>query len=177
MILDFHNHFYPPEFIAAVRKGPSNFTVTDDDAGNQSGSAYLFEVPEPSTLTLTFMGILGLLALSGIVINNAIVLIDRIDQEREDGRPLHEAIIEAGVRRFQPIIMTTCTTAMGLLPIIISRDVLFYDLAVVIAGGLLVGTLLTLVVVPCLYAICYGERPSLPKLWRPVNQTVEPTAG
>ncbi|MFT5510742.1 MAG: multidrug efflux pump subunit AcrB [Hyphomicrobiaceae bacterium] len=125
----------------------------------------------------SFMGILGLLALSGIVINNAIVLIDRIDQEREDGRALHEAIIEAGVRRFQPIIMTTCTTAMGLLPIIISRDVLFYDLAVVIAGGLLVGTLLTLVVVPCLYAICFGERPPLPKLRWPANQTSDPTTG
>lgn len=124
----------------------------------------------------SFMGILGFLALSGIVINNAIVLIDRIDQEREDGRPLHEAIIEAGVRRFQPIIMTTCTTAMGLLPIIISRDVLFYDLAVVIAGGLLVGTVLTLVVVPCLYAICYDERPSLTKFRRP-DPSPETTAG
>jgi len=104
----------------------------------------------------SFMGILGLLALAGIVINNAIVLIDRIDIERGLGRDLHGALIEAGVRRFQPIVMTTCTTAMGLLPIILSRDVLFYDLAVVIAGGLIVGTVLTLVVVPCLYAILYG---------------------
>ena len=105
----------------------------------------------------SFMGILGLLALAGIVINNAIVLIDRIDIEQAVGRRQHEALIEAGVRRFQPIIMTTCTTALGLLPIILSRDVLFYDLAVVIAGGLLVGTLLTLVVVPCLYATLFRE--------------------
>ena len=54
--------------------------------------------------------------------------------------------------------MTTCTTAMGLLPIIIARDVLFYDLAIVIAGGLLVGTVLTLVVVPSLYAVFFGAR-------------------
>ena len=105
----------------------------------------------------SFMGILGFLALSGIVINNAIVLIDRIAIEQSAGRPLREAIIEAGVRRLQPIIMTTCTTAMGLLPIILSRDVLFYDLAVVIAGGLIVGTVLTLVVVPCLYALFFRE--------------------
>ncbi len=111
----------------------------------------------------SFMGILGLLALAGIVINNAIVLIDRIDIEREAGRTLHDALIEAGVRRLQPILMTTCTTALGLMPIILSRDVLFYDLAVVIAGGLLVGTLLTLVVVPCLYAILFrDERVSAP---------------
>lgn len=108
----------------------------------------------------SFMGILGLLALAGIVINNAIVLIDRIDIEREAGRPMREALIEAGVRRFQPIVMTTCTTAMGLMPIIISHDVLFYDLAVVIAGGLIVGTVLTLVVVPCLYAIMFRDKPA-----------------
>lgn len=108
----------------------------------------------------SFMGILGLLALAGIVINNAIVLIDRIDIERAAGRNTHEALIEAGVRRLQPIIMTTCTTALGLMPIILSRDVLFYDLAVVIAGGLLVGTLLTLVVVPCLYAMFFPNEPA-----------------
>ncbi len=104
----------------------------------------------------SFMGILGFLALAGIVINNAIVLIDRIEIEIDAGRDDQSAIIEAGVRRLRPIIMTTCTTAMGLLPIILSRDVLFYDLAVVIAGGLIVGTLLTLVVVPCLYAVFFG---------------------
>ena len=104
----------------------------------------------------SFMGILGFLALSGIVINNAIVLLDRIEIEKAAARDDREAIVEAGVRRLQPIVMTTCTTAMGLLPIIISRDVLFYDLAVVVAGGLIVGTLLTLVVVPCLYAVLFG---------------------
>jgi multidrug efflux pump subunit AcrB len=109
----------------------------------------------------SFMGILGLLALAGIVINNAIVLIDRVDIERENGRDINSALLEAGVRRFQPIIMTTCTTAMGLLPIIVSRDVLFFDLAVVIAGGLIVGTMLTLVVVPCLYSLFYAADASV----------------
>ena len=105
----------------------------------------------------SFMGILGFLALAGIVINNAIVLIDRIAIEQAAGRALRDAIVEACVRRLRPIVMTTCTTALGLVPIMLSRDVLFYDLAVVISGGLIVGTLLTLIVVPCLYAIMFKE--------------------
>ena len=106
----------------------------------------------------SFMGILGFLALAGIIINNAIVLLDRIDIELAAGRTAFDAVIEAGVRRLRPIVMTTCTTALGLAPIIIARDVLFYDLAVVIAGGLVVGTVLTLVVAPALYAILFGVR-------------------
>ena len=103
----------------------------------------------------SFMGILGFLALAGIVINNAIVLLDRIDIELAAGREPFDAVVEAGVRRLRPIIMTTCTTALGLAPIILARDVLFYDLAVVIAGGLLVGTILTLIIAPCLYAVFF----------------------
>ena len=103
----------------------------------------------------SFMGILGFLALAGIVINNAIVLLDRIEIEMAAGREVFDAVVEAGVRRLRPILMTTCTTALGLAPIILSKDVLFYDLAVVIAGGLVVGTVLTLVVCPCLYAVFY----------------------
>ena len=106
----------------------------------------------------SFMGILGLLALAGIVINNAIVLLDRIQIELEGGRAHFDAIVEAGVRRLRPIVMTTCTTALGLAPIIVSRDVLFYDLAVVIAGGLVVGTVLTLIVAPAIYAILFRVR-------------------
>jgi multidrug efflux pump subunit AcrB len=109
-----------------------------------------------------FMSILGFLALMGIVINNAIILIDRIEEERLVRGSVAEAVVEAGVRRLRPIIMATCTTALGLAPIIIARDVLFYDLALVIAGGLLIGTGLTLVVIPCLYAMVYRDRPVAP---------------
>ena len=123
----------------------------------------------------SFMGILGFLALAGIVINNAIVLIDRIEIEKELGRSEQDAIVEAGVRRLQPIIMTTCTTAMGLLPIILSRDVLFYDLAVVISGGLIVGTLLTLIVVPCLYAVFYRVVDREPKPSRSSEPDQDPS--
>ncbi len=102
---------------------------------------------------LSFMAILGVLSLAGIIINNAIVLIDKIDLERARGIAKHEAIVSASMARLRPIVMTTITTILGLMPLIWARDVLFYDLAVVISGGLVVGTLLTLGVVPILYSL------------------------
>lgn len=105
-----------------------------------------------------FMTIMGFLSLAGIIINNAIVLIDRIDTELLEGRAITDAIVEASIKRLRPILMTTLTTILGLAPIILSRDVLFYDLAVVIAGGLAAGTVLTLGVVPILYSLFYSAR-------------------
>ena len=104
-----------------------------------------------------FMATLGLLALFGIFLNNAIVLIDRIDIEREKGLQVKEAIISASISRFKPILITTATTVLGLLPIILSKDVLFYDLALVISGGMIVGTLFTLGVVPVLYSLFFRD--------------------
>ncbi|NOQ14280.1 MAG: MMPL family transporter, partial [Methyloprofundus sp.] len=100
-----------------------------------------------------FMVILGLLSLAGIIINNGIVLLDRIAIECDAGKPPYEAVIAAAIARFRPILMTTLTTILGLLPLILSKDPLFYGLACVIAFGLLVGTVLTLVVVPVLYSL------------------------
>ncbi|MEM7694076.1 MAG: efflux RND transporter permease subunit [Pseudomonadota bacterium] len=100
-----------------------------------------------------FMPILGILALFGIILNNAIVLIDRIDLERAAGTDDLEAIVEACVRRLRPILMTVITTVLGLMPLILSRDPLFYGFASVVAFGLAVGTVLTLGVVPILYAV------------------------
>ncbi|MEM7253649.1 MAG: efflux RND transporter permease subunit [Pseudomonadota bacterium] len=106
---------------------------------------------------ISFIGILGILALAGIIINNAIVLIDSIDGEREAGASLTDAITAASLKRLRPIIMTTITTTLGLAPLIVGRDILFYDLAVVVSGGLLVGTILTLGVVPVLYSLLFRE--------------------
>ncbi|AWL13140.1 Nickel-cobalt-cadmium resistance protein NccA [Saliniradius amylolyticus] len=100
-----------------------------------------------------FMEILGLLSLAGIIINNALVLIDRIDIERASGHDMDEAIITAASRRLRPIIMTTVTTVFGLMPLIIAVDALFYGMASVIAFGLVIGTLLTLGVTPVLYQL------------------------
>jgi multidrug efflux pump subunit AcrB len=107
--------------------------------------------------TMGFMVILGMFALFGIVVNNAIVLIDRINIEIHE-RPdePYQAVVSACVRRLRPILMATFTTILGLMPLIISGDVLFYDLSVVIAFGLGIGTILTLGVVPILYCLLNG---------------------
>jgi multidrug efflux pump subunit AcrB len=102
---------------------------------------------------LSFMATLGILSLIGIVINNAIVMIDQIRLEEEAGRAPYEAIIAACLNRLRPILMTTLTTILGMLPIILSRDPLFYDMATAIAFGLAFGTILTLGVAPVLYAV------------------------
>ena len=102
-----------------------------------------------------FFGILGLLSLAGVIINNGIVLIDRIDSEQAEGKSPYDAIIAAAISRLRPINMTTITTVLGVLPLILSVDPLFYSLAVIIAFGLAFGTILTLGVVPILYAVFF----------------------
>lgn len=107
----------------------------------------------------SFMVLLGVFALAGIIINNAIVLIDRIDIERAaDDQDDFEAIINASTRRLRPIVMTTVTTVLGLLPLIIGHDALFYGMASIMASGLAVGTIMTLGVTPALYAVVFGLR-------------------
>jgi multidrug efflux pump subunit AcrB len=106
-----------------------------------------------------FFGILGLLSLAGIIINNGIVLIDRIDQERKAGRDAFSAVIEGTVSRFRPIWMTTITTILGVMPLIISHDPVFYSLSLIIATGLAFATVLTLGVVPVLYAVLFRVKP------------------
>ena len=108
-----------------------------------------------------FFGILGLLSLAGIIINNGIVLIDKIDSERNAGRDAYTAVVEATVSRFRPICMTTVTTILGVMPLIISRDPVFYSLALIIATGLAFGTVLTLGVVPVLYSILFRVKEPL----------------
>lgn len=106
-----------------------------------------------------FFSILGFLSLAGVIINNGIVLIDRIDSERKVTFDVFEAVIAATVSRFRPIMMSAITTVLGVMPIILVRDPLFYSLACVIASGLALGTILTLVVVPVLYAIFFRVKP------------------
>ena len=108
-----------------------------------------------------FMIILGLYALMGILMNNAIVLIDRIDIERSEASQSDlEAIVSACVRRLKPIVMTTLTTVVGLSPLIITGDALFAGMSAAIGIGLFVGTVLTLGVVPVLFSLFFGISPS-----------------
>lgn len=105
---------------------------------------------------LTFFAILGLYSLAGIIINNAIVLIDRIKIEiEENGLEPARAVITAGQARLRPIVLTTCTTMGGLMPLWLFGGPLWAPMAVTIIFGLLFATLLTLGVVPLLYSLFF----------------------
>ncbi|MBD3896040.1 efflux RND transporter permease subunit [Halomonas sp. ML-15] len=99
------------------------------------------------------MTFLGVVSLAGIVINNAIVLIDRIDLERSKGLAPQEAILEAGSRRLRPVVMSTLTTSGGLLPLWLGGGLLWAPMAIAIIFGLLAASIITLCVVPVLYAL------------------------
>jgi multidrug efflux pump subunit AcrB len=109
-------------------------------------------------ISFGFMIILGMLALAGILINNGVVLISRIDAERDRGGDDFEAVVRACVHRLRPILIATLTTVIGLLPLIVFRDALFHGMASVIALGLVAGTALTLGVVPVLYTWFFTMR-------------------
>lgn len=104
-----------------------------------------------------FMVTLGLYSLAGIILNNGIVLIDKMDLERAEGKSTRDAIVSACVLRLRPILMTTVTTILGLLPLVLSRDPLFYGMANAMAFGLGIGTVLSLGVVPVLYSLLFRD--------------------
>jgi len=102
-----------------------------------------------------FLTLLGLISLAGIVINNAIVLLERIKIEEDEGRSAPAAVIEASVRRLRPILLTTTTTVVGLVPLWLGGGPMFAPMAIAILFGLLFATFLTLGVVPLLYSIFF----------------------
>jgi multidrug efflux pump subunit AcrB len=100
-----------------------------------------------------FMALLGLLSLSGMLIKNAIVLIDQIDTELAGGKEPFQAIVDSGVSRLIPVLMAALTTILGMLPLL--KDAFFISMAVTIMFGLGFATALTLIFVPVLYAIFF----------------------
>ena len=106
-----------------------------------------------------FFAFLGLISLAGIVINNAIVLIDRIQIELDRaGRASIEAIVAAAQQRFRPILLTTCTTTLGLIPLYLGGGLMWEPMAVAIMVGLLFATVITLLFVPVLYKILFAVK-------------------
>jgi len=103
-----------------------------------------------------FMALLGFLSLMGMLIKNAIVLIDEINLQSGEGKPLHEAIVDSGISRLRPVLMAASTTALGMVPLLF--DAFFVSMAVTIIAGLLFATLLTMIIVPVLYATFYSEK-------------------
>ncbi|WP_108883422.1 efflux RND transporter permease subunit [Anderseniella sp. Alg231-50] len=104
---------------------------------------------------LSFFAILGMISLAGIIINNAIVLIDQIDIERET-LSLKEAVVEASTKRVTPILLTSLTTILGLMPMAINGGALFEPMATLMIGGLAFSSLLTLFFVPGGYFLLFG---------------------
>ncbi len=103
-----------------------------------------------------FMAFLGLISLAGIVINNAIVLLDRIKIEMEDlKKPPYEAIVAAAQQRFRPILLTTFTTTLGLIPLYLGGGAMWEPMAISIMIGLLFATVITLLFVPVLYKVLF----------------------
>ncbi len=102
-----------------------------------------------------FMPFLGVISLAGIIINNAIVLIDRMEVELNNGRSINDAVIAACLQRFRPILLATFTTVLGLIPLYISGGEMWEGMAVCIMVGLLFGTIITLVFVPAMFSMFY----------------------
>jgi len=100
-----------------------------------------------------FMPLLGLMSLSGMLIKNAIVLIDQIGIEMKSGKPPFQAIVDSGVSRLIPVSMAALTTILGMMPLL--QDAFFVSMAITIMFGLGFATVLTLVVVPVLYSIFF----------------------
>ncbi|SCE86590.1 AcrB/AcrD/AcrF family protein, partial [Micromonospora haikouensis] len=106
--------------------------------------------------------LIGILMLIGIVVTNAIVLMDLVNQYRERGMSVAEAVVEGGQRRLRPILMTALATIFALLPMALGitgeGGFISTPLAVVVIGGLVTSTLLTLVLIPVLYTMVEGRR-------------------
>ena len=124
---------------------------------------------------------LGIISLAGVVVNNAIVLLDYVQQLREKGMPQHEALVQAGLTRFRPVMLTAITTMLGLIPMAVgvsfdfrkltwivgSQNSQFWSpMAIAVISGLLVATLLTLVMVPTMYSIMEDLQQLRRRLWQ-----------
>ena len=103
-----------------------------------------------------FVALLGVIALSGMIMRNSVILIDQIEQDRARGVPTWTAIVESAVRRFRPIVLTAAAAVLAMIPL--TRSVFWGPMAVAIMGGLIVATALTLLALPAMYAAWFRVR-------------------
>jgi multidrug efflux pump len=103
-----------------------------------------------------FVALLGLIALAGMIMRNAVILVDQIESDVAHGLTRHEAIVEATVRRARPVILTALAAILAMIPL--SRSAFWGPMAITIMGGLFVATFLTLLFLPGLYALWYRKR-------------------
>jgi multidrug efflux pump subunit AcrB len=100
-----------------------------------------------------FVALLGAMSLAGMMIKNAIVLLDQIGTELADGKTPYQAIVGSAVSRLRPVVLAAATTVLGVAPLL--QDVFWVSMAITIMAGLAFGTVLTMLVVPTLYALIY----------------------
>ena len=115
---------------------------------------------------MSILSVLGFVALAGVVVNDSLVLVDFINQEREEGMPIREAIEKAGSLRFRPIILTSLTTFVGLLPVLFETSLqaqFLIPMAISLSFGVLFATFITLLLVPAFYTILEDIRDVLVK--------------
>ena len=107
---------------------------------------------------LGFVAILGVLSLIGMIARNAVILIEQVESERRDGKDAWNAVIEATLARFRPIMLTAISTVLGMIPI--ASTIFWGPMAFAIMGGLLVATVLTLIFLPALYVAWFRVKES-----------------
>jgi multidrug efflux pump len=115
----------------------------------------LFKVP------FGFVAMLGTIALAGMIMRNSVILVDQIEHDIEEGSEPSEAIVDATVRRFRPIMLTAAAAVLAMIPL--ARSSFYGPMAVAIMGGLVVATVLTLLFLPALYAAWFSVRPPEPE--------------
>ena len=109
-------------------------------------------------ITPSYLSIFGMLALAGVVVNDSLVLVDFVNRQVRNGTPLKEAVLSAGARRFRPILLTSVTTFVGLIPLLMDRSIqaqFLIPMAVSLGFGVLFATAITLILVPC--ALLLGQ--------------------
>jgi multidrug efflux pump subunit AcrB len=122
-------------------------------------------------IDLSILSTFGMLALAGIVVNDSLVLVDYINTRRLEGIPFKDAIMEAGARRFRPIILTSITTFVGLMPLMFETSIqaqFLIPMAISLGFGILFATAITLILIPCIYMIGEEIKGSFLKVWKSV---------
>ena len=120
-------------------------------------------------VNLSALSSFGMLALAGIVVNDSLVLVDYINTRRQEGIPLREAVMEAGSRRFRPIILTSITTFVGLMPLMLETSIqaqFLIPMAISLGFGILFATAITLLLIPCCYLMGEEIKDTLLKPWK-----------
>ncbi|MBA3988764.1 MAG: acriflavin resistance protein [Idiomarina sp.] len=107
-------------------------------------------------MPVSILSLFGIIALAGVVVNDSLILVDYVNQSRQEGQNMRQAVVDAGCARFRAIVLTSLTTFAGLLPIVLERSMqaqLVIPMAISLAFGILFATVITLLLIPCLYIV------------------------